>query len=99
MDNFNKTLVDNWVRVGKIGGLEKKSERGCGCISGGLAYETVYQSAYTFVYQKFVRKTQTIKPVQEYPSGASKPSVSLSDAWSVPLPTLKQSRLLCGLKP
>ena len=33
MDNFNKTLVDNWVRVGKIGGAGEKRERGGGCIS------------------------------------------------------------------
>jgi hypothetical protein len=68
VDKLNKTLVDNWVRIGLGGfGAGEKRERGGGCIPRIPAYQTVfktaYQTVYTFVYQKFVRNTQTIKPV------------------------------------
>ena len=36
MDNFNKTLVDNWVRVGKIGGREKKGKEDVGAFTAYL---------------------------------------------------------------
>ena len=36
MDKFNKTLVDNWVRVGKIGGREKKGKEAVGAFRGDL---------------------------------------------------------------
>ena len=36
MDKFNKTLVDNWVRVGKIGGREKKGKEAVGAFPAYL---------------------------------------------------------------